>query len=535
VKRLVELAKAIKVDSKARELRKFVTGVLGEAPHEKILIFTEYTDTLDFLRDNVLNAFGPVAQIHGGMGMEERQQQEEYFQQPEVHIMVATDAAGEGLNLQFCHMMINYELPWNPNRIEQRIGRLHRYGQEHDVRVYNLQVVNTREGYILWRLLLKIQTIEKQLGGYAPNILGLAAPAEAVNLNRLSELIMNAIAEDTPQEVTAEHIEQSLEARREMSERIESGLFMPLRQFHLGDAKKVIERSRKLTPTNDDIEVFARRYFGLHEGKIENTRLNRVLRLRTPRRLLDGRMVLDEYPQVTFDKETAFKQKAKEVQFIAFGHSLLEAMIGDCRASAPVLRGALTVKRIPGDRMKSKSGILFNYLLRYSDALDQTISEELVPVLISLDGQVDLEAATPVLRINSESVDKLQEQPEVLELVGEFEELERSAQQATAEIAQHTFERIQSEHHRRADASIQSLEQFQKAKADRLKGSITNYQQRLFGGEDMDIAIRRAQYELDRLDEECDRRRQQIEGRRVVQAHAPALLNAALLLSEANE
>ena len=149
VRKLVQLAKGITVDSKAKELRKFVKGTLKDAPNEKILIFTEYTDTLDYLRDDVLKGICPIAQIHGSMNMEDRQEQERYFAEPEVHLMIATDAAGEGLNLQFCHLMINYELPWNPNRIEQRIGRLHRYGQEHDVRVYNLQVVNTREGFIL--------------------------------------------------------------------------------------------------------------------------------------------------------------------------------------------------------------------------------------------------------------------------------------------------------------------------------------------------------------------------------------------------
>jgi len=75
--------------------------------------------------------------------------------------MLATDAAGEGINLQFCHLMINYELPWNPNRIEQRIGRLHRYRQDREVRVYNMQVINTREGIILTRLLEKLKTIER--------------------------------------------------------------------------------------------------------------------------------------------------------------------------------------------------------------------------------------------------------------------------------------------------------------------------------------------------------------------------------------
>lgn len=311
VKELLELAKRIRVDSKAKELRQFVSGLLDKDPHEKRLIFTEYTDTLDYLRDEVLRDVGPMAQIYGSMNPEERQAEEEKFQRPDVHLMLATDAAGEGLNLQFSHLMINYELPWNPNRIEQRIGRLHRYGQQREVRVYKMQVINTREGIILTRLLEKLRTIERQLGGYAPNILGLTTRDMGGNLNRLSDLIMNAIAEDTPPEVTADHIEQVMEERRRMYDQIERRLFMPLRHFDKGEADRVIAHSQALTPSNADIEAFVRRYCDAHGGKIENTRQNGVVCIRTPRHLVDGRSVLDEYARVTFDKETAFRHKRR--------------------------------------------------------------------------------------------------------------------------------------------------------------------------------------------------------------------------------
>ncbi len=532
VRHLVELAKGIKVDSKAQELRAFVEGVFKKAPHEKILVFTEYTDTLDYLRDDVLKGLGPIAQIHGSMDMEERQEQEEFFQKPEVHLMVATDAAGEGLNLQFCHLMINYELPWNPNRIEQRIGRLHRYGQEHDVRVYNLQVVNTREGIILARLLHKLKTIEQQLGGYAPNILGLTAPSEAVDLERLSDLIVNAIAEDTPPEVTAKHIESVVEARRQMYEQLESTLFMPLHRFDKGQADKLIEDSRRLTPSNTDIEAFVRQYFETYEGKIENTKFKNVFRLRTPRRLLDGKTVLDEYPQATFDKATAFKHKARDVQFVAFGHPLLQAIIRDCRSRTPKLRGAASVKRVSAQRLGAPCGILFNYLLRYSDAQDNTLSEELLPVFVTVKGKVNLDCGPELLGAKGEGVSRPPDDLQLQEIVANWEGCETIAQEAAAKAAQKRFERVREKRDRQADASLYSLDAFQKAKANRLKGTLQNYQLRLFEGEDMDISIRRAQYELEQIEADCARRRQQIEARRQVQANAPCLLNVGILVTE---
>ncbi|RJQ65744.1 MAG: hypothetical protein C4519_27310 [Desulfobacteraceae bacterium] len=526
VRRLHELAKGIRVDSKAQELKKFVEGVLTKASHEKILIFTEYTDTLDYLRDEVLKSFGPIAQIHGGMNMTLRQEQEEYFQQPEVHLMVATDAAGEGLNLQYCHIMINYELPWNPNRIEQRIGRLHRYGQQHDVHVYNLQVVNTREGIILHRLLQKIKMIEKQLGGYAPNILGLTAAAEAVNLNRLSDLIMNAIADDTPPEVTAKHIEKALEARQQMCDRIEKDLFLSLHHFDKGQADRLIRRSRELTPSNADIEVFVRRYFETHDGRVENTRNKQIFRLKTPRRLCDGKSVLDEYQQVTFDKDTAFN-KARDVQFVAFGHPLLDAIIRDCRDCTPILRGAVTVKQVAD---AAACGFLFNYKLRYSDALDRALYEELLPIFISDDGQIDLEQALHLLAAPSTAINETMFDQRTNQTIKIITELESLAQQASSDIAEKRFNRIHADRHRQAEACSMSLERFQGAKRRRLQETIDGYEMRLFKGEDMDIAIRRAKHELELLDEDCARRSQQIEARRHVQLNTPLLLNLALIL-----
>src|SRR5437879_5451828 len=99
-------------------------------------------DTLDYLVEN-LSADFQVATIHGQMKLADRIAQERYFRET-AQIMVATEAAGEGINLQFCHLMVNYDIPWNPNRLEQRMGRIHRIGQTDDVYIFNLVATNTR-------------------------------------------------------------------------------------------------------------------------------------------------------------------------------------------------------------------------------------------------------------------------------------------------------------------------------------------------------------------------------------------------------
>lgn len=137
---------------------------------EKLLIFTEHRDTLTYLHDRLeaLGFAGRIAHIHGGMPYQEREAQVRRFRQPGAEggadICLATDAAGEGINLQFCWVMVNYDIPWNPARLEQRMGRIHRYKQTHDpVLIFNLVADNTREGRVLQTLLDKLDRIRQEL------------------------------------------------------------------------------------------------------------------------------------------------------------------------------------------------------------------------------------------------------------------------------------------------------------------------------------------------------------------------------------
>jgi len=138
---------------------------------EKLIIFTEHRDTLIFLvrRLHGMGLDGQVAQIHGGMDFRARETQIEFFRKPidagGARCLVATDAAGEGINLQFCWLMVNYDIPWNPARLEQRMGRIHRYKQIHDpVVILNLVAGKTREGRVLRTLLEKLENIRRELG-----------------------------------------------------------------------------------------------------------------------------------------------------------------------------------------------------------------------------------------------------------------------------------------------------------------------------------------------------------------------------------
>jgi len=132
---------------------------------EKLIIFTEHKDTLTYLEERLSKNSGyKVVTIHGGKNVDERRQAQYDFAQKDTQILIATDAAGEGINLQFCRLLLNWDIPWNPNRLEQRMGRIHRYGQKNDVLVFNMVANNTKEGHVLERLLIKLDIIRESIG-----------------------------------------------------------------------------------------------------------------------------------------------------------------------------------------------------------------------------------------------------------------------------------------------------------------------------------------------------------------------------------
>lgn len=143
---------------------------------QKLVIFTEHRDTLNYLQNRIETLLGrkqALVIIHGGLGREERMKAQESFKHdPEVQVLLATDAAGEGINLQRAHLMVNYDLPWNPNRIEQRFGRIHRIGQTEVCHLWNLVADDTREGDVYRRLLEKLEEARSALGGQVFDVLG---------------------------------------------------------------------------------------------------------------------------------------------------------------------------------------------------------------------------------------------------------------------------------------------------------------------------------------------------------------------------
>lgn len=220
VEGLADLARAVynlKAESKFENLWEALQGY----PDTKVLIFTEHRDTMTFIveRLEALGFTGKVAQIHGGLKYDEREKQVAFFRDPAgAQYLVATDAAGEGINLQFCWLMVNYDVPWNPARLEQRMGRIHRYKQTRQVLLLNLVAEATREGRVLRVLLEKMQRMREELNDDKVfDVIG-----QQFSQISLRELITKAITENQTEasiqtintQFTLENVQQQLDEQR---------------------------------------------------------------------------------------------------------------------------------------------------------------------------------------------------------------------------------------------------------------------------------------------------------------------------------
>ena len=215
---------------------------------EKLVIFTEHKDTMDNLSERLTNKGYTVTNIHGGMDVDARKQAQREFR-TKAKIMVATDAAGEGINLQFCRYLINWDIPWNPNRLEQRMGRIHRYGQKNDVCVYNLVATNTREGAVLQRILKKLDVMRDQM--HEDRVYDVID--ELLENIPLVQLIERSIDSESGAEVVTE-VESKLEGN-DLNEKAQELIELQKKQslasqLDLGAARKLRDESdeRRLQP-----------------------------------------------------------------------------------------------------------------------------------------------------------------------------------------------------------------------------------------------------------------------------------------------
>jgi SNF2 family DNA or RNA helicase len=284
----------------------------AQGHRRKLVLFTEHRDTLNYLAERIRTLLGrpeAVVIIHGGMGREDpRKAQEQFTQDKDVEILIATDAAGEGINLQRAHLMVNYDLPWNPNRLEQRFGRIHRIGQTEVCHLWNLVAEETREGDVYLTLLRKLEEERKALGGAVFDVLGRAIQGkelrglmvEAIRYGDRPE-VRARLAQVVDEKLDREHLKALIEERALAHDTMDAR--------RVSEIREEMERAeaRRLQP--HFIASFFLEAFKLLGGSVREREPKRYeithvpARIRNRDRLIGiGDPVLEKYERITFER-----------------------------------------------------------------------------------------------------------------------------------------------------------------------------------------------------------------------------------------
>jgi superfamily II DNA or RNA helicase len=534
-------------DTKWTQLNRILDDDLmvdADGNRRKLIIFTEPKDTLHYLLEKVRARIGrpdAVEVIHGGVTREERRKiVERFMQDRDMLVLIANDAAGEGVNLQRGHLMVNYDLPWNPNKIEQRFGRIHRIGQTEVCHLWNLVAADTREGEVYGRLLEKLEAAREALGGRVYDVLG-----ELFEGTALKDLLFEAIRYGEQDDVKARifqvvdgavdqgHLLQLLERRALTNDT------MPQAKVH--ELRLEMERAeaQRLQPHHvQSFFVEAFQHLGgqikrREEGRWEITHVPVSIRERD-RQIGSGAPIQKKYERICFEKDRINQQPV--AAFICPGHPLLEAVISMIRERYDHLmkRGAILV-----DDTDSGENIEALFLLEHSVQDGRTtatgrphiISERLQFAAIDRAGNANNAGIAPHLNLRPA---KAEETALVEDLLNEEwlrTDLEKTAVRfATVELAQSHVADVKA----RRLPEIDKVEQEVRA---RLKKEINYWDSRAFelkeeerAGKKTRLNWQNAQRRAEDLAERLKRRMEALEQERFISSQPPRVRGGMVVI-----
>ncbi len=362
--RLISLAERIRANKKGDKLRELVRNILDNG-YTKILIFTQFRTTQEYLY-GLLREYS-VELFHGSLSRDEKENAMARFRGA-ASILISTEAGGEGRNMQFCSVVINYDLPWSPLKIEQRIGRVHRFGQERDVFIYNFSTIDTVAERVLEVLTHKLMLFEESIG--SPDIL-LGQVEDELRLNSLFMEI--ACGRKTDDEITVE-IDGRLEKARENFERLSELTVSRRMDFNYDEYYRITLKERQFT--NKRIENFI-----TDVGRFDSQPDSYLEPVEDCPGIYE--IVTDNNRSMrhgVFDSESALENE--NLEFLAFGHPVVDRLID--HAGSEGFGGFTGIRVVPSG--VDFTGMVFNYIVSFSS---DTVHRELLPVVIPLAEQDD--------------------------------------------------------------------------------------------------------------------------------------------------
>ncbi len=532
-------------DRKWLELSRILSGDIltdGNMRRRKFVIFTEHRDTLNYLLERLRSLRGrheAVVAIHGGMHREERKSAEVAFKNdPAAEILVATDAAGEGINLQRAHLMANYDLPWNPNRIEQRFGRIHRIGQTEVCHLWNLVALDTREGEVFQQLFDKIDKQREVLGDGVFDILGMLFRDES-----LRDLLVEAIRYGESPEVRGrfeEHLDNLLDverAKKLMEERALAADTMDLRMVQEVRAEMERAEARRLQPhfiRSFFLDAFKRLGGSARQAERGRFEITHVpLEIRTHAEHLFAARLPRRYERIVFDKTLI--EGPPPAEFVCPGHPLLDTVVDIVlrKLGESVRPGAILID--PSDVEKAPR-LLFIFESTVQDARttrdgrNETVSRELHFVERRSDGTTKTAGFAPHLDYRPPTDDERTrlEGSQAIQVAGNVEETAHAF--ATTNLLPKQLEEVEQRTRARA-------ERVRSAVWDRLMREIMFREGRALqlqaderAGKQIKLNWQREQQWADELRSRLDRRMEDLSNQERLTALPPRLLGCALVV-----
>ena len=507
--RAIEALAKVEYDSKAQVLIDRLAELLRERPDEKVIVFTQFRETQRHLAELLSSRGWGVNQFHGQLSPVEKDSAIVRFRDgtgPQV--LVSTEAGGEGRNLQFCHLLVNYDLPWNPMRVEQRIGRVDRIGQEQAISIFNLWVKDTIEARVLDVLEHRIRIFEETVGGLDP-ILG-EAESDLQKIMRAAEEQRAAALDDFGNRIEAE-IRNAREAGDLLVDFI-----MDTKSFRREIAERIIGQPSPVD--TDDFERFIGQL--LSDVRAHIKRAGDGYELTFHGRFYDDnrRQLFPMGPKMQATFRPDARPDAQDVEFMAFGHKVVDAVVSQVLDEK--YEGATGTRRLyADDELPPTDGWLFTFQFTVSGIRSV---ERIVPVFVSDSGEVDLEIGRLIVQ-RAFQFDKDEENIDPAEIPNNLDDAHRLVEQFASEESERMQQQAQSEASERTSREVTRLgamfdyrervasdkAEATQATLEQLRNSDDEVQRRILPV--WEANLRRANEILDNLAEERDRRIDEIE------------------------
>lgn len=421
------LSLKVRRDRKLDELLRLVEHVENESPRgveEKVLIFTEYRETQRHLVHVLEEKYGKgsVVVIHGGIKLERREEADQdinviwapftrdgaliapttkrtsqrlFREHPQVRFLVSTEAGGEGINLQFCHICVNYDLPWNPMRVEQRVGRVYRYGQKKVVQVYHFFNQGTIEEKVQAYFENRLERAAKalaQVTGEDPEDIKGTLNGQLESEIDPAKIYIRAMVEGDLNKQTQKEIAEAVERAKRAYEIATQSLFRDVSSYSFDSYRRELAADLSLT----DLRIFTERFLTKHRRQLQQK--DSFLEFLVPD-VLKPYNQPERYRTATFERTLAIERP--DVEFLALGHPFIDAMLS--YVGSYDFGGLTAIRHIPSRELAGTRGFLFIFTIR--QRITREDSDECLfhfePVFVTVEGHILTEAITPAISLSA--------------------------------------------------------------------------------------------------------------------------------------